>query len=73
MHIITTQAKKDKVGKKEHFLDIVQLILLTKRRNMAWHGDQSLYLQYSPLDNHLLRICLIKTLPRKNPVGKNQW
>lgn len=38
-------------------------------------SSQQTYLnfQHSPLDDHLLRIYLVKTLPRKNPMGKNQW
>ncbi len=30
-------------------------------------------LQHFPLDDNLLRIYLVKTLPRINLVGKNQW
>ena len=37
------------------------------------HSCNFIHLQHSPLDDHSLRICLIKNLPRKNPVGKNQW
>jgi hypothetical protein len=30
------------------------------------------YLQHSLLDEHLLRICFIKTLPRKKPMEKKK-
>ena len=33
------------------------------------HSNQTLFLTL-PLDGHFLRICLFKTLPNKNPVGK---
>ena len=36
------------------------------------HSCNFLHLQHSPLDDHSLRICLVKTLPKKNLVGKKK-
>ena len=36
------------------------------------HSCNFLHLQHSPLDDHSLRICLVKTLPKKNLMGKKE-
>jgi hypothetical protein len=36
------------------------------------NNSQDYYSQHSSLDDHLLRICLIKTLLRKNPIVKEK-
>ena len=36
------------------------------------HSCNFLHLQHSPLDDHSLRICLVKTLPKKNLMGKKK-
>ena len=36
------------------------------------HSCNFIHLQHSPLDDHSLRICLVKTLPKKNLMGKKK-